>query len=58
MWLVGFGLAVVGYWRQVGALNAFSLVPQEIGVVHAASCRRARRFSSARALRVKMDLMR
>ncbi|WP_431732531.1 hypothetical protein [Enterobacter cloacae] len=27
MWLVGFGLAVICYWRQVGALNAFGLVP-------------------------------
>ncbi|AEG99375.1 hypothetical protein EAE_22380 [Klebsiella aerogenes KCTC 2190] len=25
------------YWRQVGALNAFGLVSQEVGVVHAAS---------------------
>lgn len=28
MWLVGFGLAVLCYWRQVGALNAFDLVSE------------------------------
>ncbi|RMA02737.1 hypothetical protein EA154_14770 [Enterobacter hormaechei subsp. hoffmannii] len=37
MWLDGFGLAVLCYWRHAGALNAFGLVPQEVGVVHAAS---------------------
>jgi hypothetical protein len=26
MWLVGFGLAVLCYWRHAGALNAFGLV--------------------------------
>jgi hypothetical protein len=34
MWLVGFGLAVLCYWRQVGALNAFGLVAFNIDPGH------------------------
>ncbi|MGU0055458.1 hypothetical protein ACVXG7_02995 [Enterobacter hormaechei] len=26
LWLIGFGLAVLCYWWQIGALNAFCLV--------------------------------
>ncbi|EFH6009640.1 hypothetical protein GU808_08815 [Escherichia coli] len=30
-------VTVLCYWRQFGAHDAFGLVPQEVGVVHAAS---------------------
>jgi hypothetical protein len=34
MWLIGFGLAVLSYWRHAGALYAFGLVLFEISSGH------------------------
>jgi hypothetical protein len=37
LWLVGFGLAVLCYWRHAGALNAFCLVPEKLWSIHKSS---------------------
>jgi hypothetical protein len=37
MWLVGFGLAVLCYWRHAGALNAFGLVPDNLVTRHSST---------------------